>query len=572
MRCFGLFLLCCTGKVSVLKYHTGNKKTMSLKKKIAISFLISAAIIAVLTAFEYVNFIEIKKETRYLETTDTIMRKSLQLRRHEKNYFLYSTQMAKEESEAVHDYVGQLRDILTKNPHIDRKNELALRDRINEYEQRFSTIEVAVRGLTKAFEGIKPAHRSHAEFFPMIESTFLERPSQAADVLEKGFLLPSNHALIFGLRRLDGDIAALRKNGEDILIISKELDKVARENTETVIRISQLAILVIFPIFFIVGIGTLFFISGSAVKRLMLLIKVIEKTGKGNYPHISVSSSEGNAHDEVGLLIDKFNDMEDQLARREEELDRKNRELMQAKKLAAIGTLASGVAHELNNPLNNIYLSAQVLLKEANEHIQPAVKNALGDIVGQTLRVKRIVGDLLEFARGRKPQVEDVELQGLIDHSFKHLKMSHSLDKVRFSVDSYPERVCVQADPAQLEQVFINLFMNAVEAMRYEGSLRVSIKKSDESVTMKITDSGCGIPKDSLDKIFEPFFTTKDRGTGLGLAIVFNILQKHNAEILVESEPEKGTTFIIIFPVKQTGAGGVVSGAVGTSVNDAGEN
>ena len=115
-------------------------------------------------------------------------------------------------------------------------------------------------------------------------------------------------------------------------MISKDLDKIAREKAETVIRVSQIAILVFFPLFFVVGIGMLFFISTNVVRRLMLLINVVERTGKGSYPHLTDPSRAGKAHDEVGVLIDKFNNMEDQLAEREAELERKNKELMQTKK------------------------------------------------------------------------------------------------------------------------------------------------------------------------------------------------------------------------------------------------
>src|ERR1700693_5979381 len=111
---------------------------MSLKKKIILSFFISAFIIAVLAAFEYFSFVEIKKEITSLELTDTISRKSLQLRRHEKNYFLYSPQKMDEESKAVHAYLGELKDILTRNPDIDKADRLSLRDRVGEYEQRFN--------------------------------------------------------------------------------------------------------------------------------------------------------------------------------------------------------------------------------------------------------------------------------------------------------------------------------------------------------------------------------------------------------------------------------------------------
>ncbi len=519
---------------------------MSLKKKIVLSFFISAFIIAVLAAFEYFSFIEIRKEIRYLEITDTISRKSLQLRRHEKNYFLYSPQKMDEESAAVHAYLAELNDTLAKNPGIDRSERISLRDRINEYERRFASIEVDATRLTNIFERVKTAHgRNEEKYISLLETTFLERPAQSAEFMEKESLLPHRHELLTGLRALDADILALRKTGEDILVISKDLDKIAREKAETVIRVSQVAILIIFPIFFIVGIGMLFFISTNVVKRLMLLINIMERTGKGSYPHLSVPSSRGKAHDEVGVLIDRFNTMEDQLAEHAAEIQRKNNELIHTKKLAAIGTLAAGVAHELNNPLNNIYLSAQVLSKESGEGCRPAVKDAVSDILGQTVRVKRIVGDLLEFARGREPRRQQVNLEGLIRGVYNKLTVDTA--KVRFSLDPDPDAM-LAADPEQMEQVFINLFTNAIEAMPNGGELAVRVRTVDDAMTVSVTDSGKGIPRESQDKVFEPFYTTKDKGTGLGLAIVFNIVRKHYGEIYVASEEGKGTTFTITLP------------------------
>ena len=524
---------------------------MSLKKKIALSFLISAAIIAILAAFEYLSFVEIKKEIRYLEITDTISRKSLQLRRHEKNFFLYSPQKADEESAAVSAYLAELKTLLAQNPDIDQTDKLSLRSSIKDYERRFSVMRRDATLVTGLFDRTKASFKGTAKYLSLVESTFIEQPFQSADFLEKVFLLPPGHPLVQGLRELGTEITALRKTGEDIMVISKDLDKVAREKVETVIRVSQIAILIFFPLFFAVGIGTLFFISTNVVKRLMLLINVVEKTGKGSYPHLSIPSSGGNAHDEVGVLIDRFNTMGDQLAERAVEIERKNKELMQTKKLAAIGTLAAGVAHELNNPLNNIYLSAQVLAKEGGEHCSTEIKESVSDILGQTERVKRIVGELLEFARGRDPQFKDVDLVGLITDSYRHLGSTRDLGNIRFSFDPDPLQIVVSADGGQMEQVFGNLFANAVDAMQGRGDISVSLKKADEAVIVRIADTGRGIPRESLDKIFEPFFTTKDKGTGLGLAIVYNIIKKHGGDIAAESEPGKGTRFVIVLPVQQ---------------------
>jgi two-component system, NtrC family, sensor kinase len=529
---------------------------MSLKRKIVLSFFISAFIIAILAAFEYLSFVEIRKEIRYLEITDTISRKSLQLRRHEKNYFLYSPENMEEESTAVHAYLDELKDLLTQNPAIDRADNLSLRKSISEYEQQFTAIEAEARRLTGLFRQVKATYpKSEKKYFPLVEATFLERPARSAEFLETLFRLPRGHALTSGLRALGGEILLLRKTGEDILVISKDLDKVAREKAETVIRVSQIAILIFFPLFFFVGIGMLFFISTNVVRRLMLLINVVERTGKGSYPHLTISREKGRARDEVGILIDKFNDMEDQLALHETELENKNLELMQTKKLAAIGTLAAGVAHELNNPLNNIYLSTQVLAREVSETCPPDMKEVFNDILSQTVRVKKIVGDLLEFARGREPHLQEIELNGLIRGLFKRLP--NETGSVACTLSSDRQEVLISADQGQMEQVFINLFTNAVESMDGRGELHVTISSTVDHATVQVADSGAGIAPESLEKIFEPFFTTKDKGTGLGLAIVYNLIKKHHGDIAVVSEKNKGTTFTITLPKKGTANHGI---------------
>jgi two-component system, NtrC family, sensor kinase len=518
---------------------------MSLKKKIALGFFISAFIIAILAVFMYVNFIEIRKEIRYLEVTDTFTRKSLQLRRHEKNYFLYSPQKADEESQTVHAYIKELKGILEQHPNMEKVDTEALRSYIAEYEQRFNKIESSVKRLTAAFGRTKDEHMQHALFISLAELAFIEKPSQTAIFLSKVISFPAGHELTDGLRKLEMEITTLRKTGESIVETAKDLDKAAREKVDSVIHDSQIAIVVIFPLFFAVGIGTLFFISRSVSRRLMLLISVVEKTGMGSFPHVAAPERKwGN--DEVGLLIRKFDHMEDLLAERAAEIDRKNKELIQVKKLAAIGTLAAGVAHELNNPLNNIHLSAQVLAKQAGESGSPVVLEAVSDILGQTARVKRIVSELLEFARGREPRLQKVDLCELMGGVYKKLTVDTA--KVRFSLDCGTEPIVLAADPEQMEQVFINLFTNAVEAMPDGGDLAASVRAADGAVVITVADSGKGIAKESLDKVFEPFFTTKDKGTGLGLAIVFNIIRKHYGEIAVGSEEGKGTTFTITMP------------------------
>jgi two-component system NtrC family sensor kinase len=519
---------------------------MQLKKKIALSFILSSSLIAVLVAFEFVNYIEIRKEIRYLELTDTIRTKSLQLRRHEKNFFLYSPQKGDEESRALHGYLTELKTIVSENLSSDRTGKLREMDRsVDEYTARFDRIEHAVKDLSLKLEEVKGNNLRHKEIFSLVELTFLERPLKGADFLESTFSLPPGHELIRGLQSLDRDIAALRKNGEDLIDVSKELDQRAREKADGLVYRSQVAILVFFPLFLVVGVGTLFYMVSSVTGRLGVLAGVIEKTGKGDYTTLPV----GGYHDEVGVLIEKFNAMEEALAERERELGKKNEELHLSRKLAAIGTLASGVAHELNNPLNNIYISAQVLAREAGEGCPPAVGEVVTDIVGQTARVKRIVGDLLEFARGRDPQPRTVDVTEVVRnvHRLVGTTTTYNTGKINFRLKS-PGPVLVYADPDQIERVFINLFTNAVDAMAGVGELSVEVAPVDGQVRITVSDTGAGIGKADLEKVFEPFFTTKDRGTGLGLAIVFNIIKKNGGDIAVKSETGKGTVFTVTLP------------------------
>jgi signal transduction histidine kinase len=419
---------------------------------------------------------------------------------------------------------------------------------VGRYRAGFDSIESRLRELTHALRVFRRGHRQYAQFFPLIESAFYERPLQASDFLATVFQLPAQHELIVGLKMLDRDIIELRKTGEDIIAMSRDLDNKARQNAESAIRMSQIAIVVVFPLFLVSGIVMLFFITRNIVSRLGLLIDVMEKTGKGTFTHVKAPVKEwGN--DEVGLLIRKFDDMEDELEERQALIEQKNNELHQSKKLAAIGTLAAGVAHELNNPLNNIYLSTQVLARESGSSCSPAMKDIMGDILGQTVRVKKIVGDLLEFARGRAPQFRDVEMNELVRGV--HARMRGSMERVAFSLDPAPGGAMVSADPDLLEQVFINLFLNASDAMGGRGEIRVAVRSSAGAVRVVVADAGKGMAADALEKIFEPFYTTKDKGTGLGLAIVFNIVKKHHGEITAASEEGKGTVFTIILPGKQ---------------------
>src|SRR5664280_2066323 len=333
---------------------------MSLKTKIGLSFFISAFMIAVLSVFEFVNFFEVRREISYLEITDSIRSKSLQIRRHEKNFFLYPTH-AQEKAEAIQKYISEMNDIIRENATLEKSGELKkMQSLVDEYHARLEKIKLLIGDTMNKFSREKAGHPQYADFFPLIESSFYEEPMRDAVLLDKIFSLPAKHALINNLGQLDAEISLLRKTGEDLISASRDVDKTARDSVENTIRISQIAMIIFLLLFFLSGIVTLFLINRNVVSRLKLLIDIVERTGKGMFPRVEVPLGKWD-YDEVGILMREFNSLETKLAQHEEELNRKNSELLQSNKLAAIGTLAAGVAHELNNPLNNIYISVQVL-------------------------------------------------------------------------------------------------------------------------------------------------------------------------------------------------------------------
>ncbi|MDA8433497.1 MAG: ATP-binding protein, partial [Nitrospiraceae bacterium] len=515
---------------------------MSLKKKIILSFLISAVVIAILAISAYVNFVEIRKEIRYLELSDSVRSKSLLIRRHEKNFFLYGD---RKESEYVYVYLTDLKTALSQaSPAYQTRSLVELRQRIEEYSLRFNRIENLKWDFETEFNRLKPKYGRFGVFFTLIESTFLERPLVSAELLQHLFSLGEDAQVVRDLRHLDKEITSLRKNGEEILTISTALDKSAREKTEEAIRFSQLAVLVLVPIFLAVGLVALFAISQSVVKRLQLLTDAIEKTGKGDFSHLSIPGEE-DGEDEVSVLIHAYNKMEHDLVARDREIHAKNEELLQSRKLASIGTLASGVAHELNNPLNNIYLAVQILSREIGEETcSPVIRETVSDISSQTLRVKRIVNDLLEFSREKPPDLREVNIVETIRMILGQMKTSGEVAQVSCTIDA-PDVVTVRADRHLMEQVFINLFSNAVDAMDGRGALGVSVSDTGRSAVIRISDTGKGIASKEMTRIFDPFFTTKEKGTGLGLAIVYSIIEKHKGKIEVKSEPFKGTAFTI---------------------------
>jgi signal transduction histidine kinase len=224
-------------------------------------------------------------------------------------------------------------------------------------------------------------------------------------------------------------------------------------------------------------------------------------------------------------------------------------QLRRAERLAELGTLASGMAHEIGTPMNVILGRAEYLLQRARDE---GMKKGLATIITQVERITKVMNQLQAFARRRTPERRAVDFGEIVDDSLEMFqeRIAHSHITVEKVIET--PMPSVLADRDQLVQVLINLVMNGIHAMPEGGRLRMSLTREDSHVLLGVSDTGHGMPEEIRSKVFEPFFTTKDfgKGTGLGLTVVKGIIEEHGGTITVESVLNEGTTFWIRLPLE----------------------
>jgi two-component system NtrC family sensor kinase len=267
-----------------------------------------------------------------------------------------------------------------------------------------------------------------------------------------------------------------------------------------------------------------------------------------------------HTNDELQYLADSFNAMAEALQKRDYQLkDFATQKIMESERLALVGQLSSNIAHELNNPLQGIVTFSHLLLED-HQYNDPTLTFSLEKIVGQANRCRDIIRGLLDFARQRKPDKAFCNINEVLHECVslvEHQALFHNIEVKKHFQEDLPLAVI---DAAQIERVFINMIVNAAEAMEGSGYLNISTRysKRKDAIQIAFSDTGPGISQENLKKIFDPFFTTKDvkHGTGLGLAISYGIVTGHKGTITVDSEVDRGTTFIVELPVKANGDDG----------------
>lgn len=318
----------------------------------------------------------------------------------------------------------------------------------------------------------------------------------------------------------------------------------------------------------LVVLGITYFITRSMIHPLEEMVKASNRIAAGDLDHsVSIPS-----RDEIGILANSFNKMlasiktmkleleewgrtlEEKVNKRTEELVAVRTQMVQSDKLASIGRLAAGVAHEINNPLAGILTFSMLALEDCDD--DHPMKQSLEVIVKQTLRCRETVKGLLDFARQSNAAPSITEVNSVVDKTLQLLENQTIFQNIRTVRSFDPELPQVLIDTGQLQQVVMNIVLNAVDAMEENGVLTIETSRASrtQEILIRFSDTGKGIPEDVLPFIFEPFFTTKKvgKGTGLGLAIVHGIVTRAGGTIEVASSP-KGATFTVRLPIAPEG-------------------
>jgi two-component system NtrC family sensor kinase len=275
-------------------------------------------------------------------------------------------------------------------------------------------------------------------------------------------------------------------------------------------------------------------------KPLNLIKKTTGAIAEGRFKRVKVL----NTRDEMQQVMEAFNTMVHELELRQDQL-------VQSKKLSSIGTLTAGVAHQLNNPLNNISTSCQIALDDLDAGNRDLILKMLQNIDQETLRARDVVKGLLEFSRSEKFRIRATSLADTVNRAVLLVKSEVAAD-IQVTI-IIPDDLVVPIDAQRMQEVFLNLIINAAQAIEQQGCITISseVDVEEEIVIITVHDTGPGIPEEIQGQLFDPFYTTKEegKGTGLGLSVVYGIIQKHHGEISVGSEPGQGTSFYLRLPL-----------------------
>jgi len=475
---------------------------LSIRNKIAIAFFSLVVLGGLIwVTSDYRNFV-LSQKFHIIISKNQVMNNILEARRYEKNYFLYLN----------------LDDLAQALSYVDRARE-KLNDIIREYGKYTYT-------SAPELESSREKLKYYGNSLEKIREYHLAHP---------GELNPEAPARAFETRQME-----IRDLGREITEHMERMATQERVGISNIIWHSRIYLLLGTLSAFILCLVVAIFLFYNVNRPLTYIARAIVKIAKGDYTRIPPRGTG-----------DEFDDLVNSLNQMINELNKRSDQLVQSEKMASLGTLTSGVAHELNNPLNNISTSLQILLEEIDEGEREYKKTLLVESEKQVEKARDIVKSLLEFSRESTFRKEPANLKNLVEKTIVLLK-SEIPGNVELHL-SVPDDLNAVIDIHRIQQVLINLILNSIHAMENGGKLTIRAVAGENTgeIGIQVEDTGKGIPDENLNKIFDPFFTTKDvgEGSGLGLSVSHGIIEKHGGRVEVASEIGKGSTFGIYLPV-----------------------
>jgi signal transduction histidine kinase len=471
--------------------------TSSIQNKVRYGYYICLLLIISVSLLNYLNLRTIRKKIDFSIIISQFFDATLEMRRFEKNFIIYRE-----------------KDNYIENVRFTELAEGILRKNRTEIEQ------------------LSPGTDIHA-----LERTIQNYRSAMAEYY--GISLDRNRRVV-QTAYLEG---LIREYGKNLINVTEKISNAERTYIQSLIKSSKRFLLG--SIFFLAFTGWLLgrYMSRMVVRPLKQVEENMQKIIDGNFARLDIESSDT----EIRSLSNAYSRMLKELESRQISV------ILQSEKLACLGTMVSGVAHQLNNPLSNISSSCQILQEEIEDSDVAYKKELLRQVEKEVLRAKTMVHSLLDFSRKKEFKSKPMLLNELISDSIRLLQ-GDIPTKVEMKL-SIPDHCWIVADKQRLEQAVLNIIINSIDAIPDDGEVVISAEEDNDNkeVVLRIHDTGLGIEPDIVKKIFEPFFTTKDegRGSGLGLFVAREIIEEHEGSIEVESVPGVGTTFIIRLPVKE---------------------
>jgi len=466
----------------------------TIRSKVIILFSLCVFFVVALALLAYQNTRYLEAKLMIIESFDDLLDDVLELRRYEKNLIFYQDAVSLEQCSR---YLLQ----------------------VDASFQQIAPDIIAVAGNQK-----------YSQFMGDLDA-YKKLLNGYMSIVRKGEQLPN--------------LLEIRESGKKLITFSEDLINLKRERIKVRLHRYVIYFAVLLFFFFLLFVYIFQLISSSILRPLRVVEEATKKVASEEFVPLP---NRADRHDEISRLIDAFNKMVEELQKRENQL-------LQSRKMASIGTFTSGIAHELNNPINNISLIVESLVEEDQDLSVEERSNLYQDLMGQAERTSGIVKKLLEFSRNRYAKTEKVALEDIIRKTADLVQNEMRLNRIKFSQTIDGGRLPkLLVDKGGIQQVFLNLFLNSIQAMESGGRIDVVIitDPAAKEIRIDVRDTGKGIPPEHLDRLFDPFFSTKKEGegTGLGLSVSYNIINKHNGRIEVVSTVGEGTCFSIFLPME----------------------